>query len=379
MSAKKPPDLGRKNPLLYKPINVLHLDSLNPRLPETAHNRSEDEVLKIIARDFYIEELARSMAKNGYFDEEPLVVVPRELPKKYSTGTEFKGYIEKNSTHFVVVEGNRRLSAARLLLDADSRQALNIRGWPEIDASVRADLSQLPVIVYKKREEVIPYLGVRHITGIKKWDSYPKAYYLADLVKNQEVIEELELQTGDKQGSTRKSIIAFYILRQAQEEFDYDIDQAKEDFSFLILSLGQGPVKNYLGLPKRIKDISLSEPIPQEKMGELKDFLSWIFGEGRQKKRVIEESRDITNYLAHVLRSPEATQYLKTTRDLRAAYDLTDGEEAMLMKLLANASVNLERALGIAHRHKTDEVKAEIKKCQETIRRLLLSVKARND
>ena len=73
--------------------------------------------------------------------------------------------------------------------------------------------------------------------------------------------------------------------------------------------------------------------------------------------------------------SESAVQYLRQTRNLIEAYDLTDGEEAMLQKLLRTANTKLEKALGVAHRHKTPDVIDEIKKCHETIGRLLKSIK----
>jgi hypothetical protein len=378
MCPKENISLGQKSPLLYKPIEVLHLDDLNPRLPEEIHGKSEKEVLKALFNNFYLEELALSMAQNGYFDEEPLVVTPKDLPKDLSS-SKFKEFIEKEDTHFIVVEGNRRLSTAMLLLNADLRQELNIRSWPDINKDIREDLKILPIIVYKTREEILPYLGVRHITGIRKWESYPKAFYIAKLIKDEYPIEEIENQTGDTQGSIRKNCISFNILEEAREEFDYDINQAKEFFSFLILSIGQGSIKRYLGLPKRLKDIPLSNPVPTEKLNELKNLLSWIFGEGKDKPRVIKESRDITNYLIHVVDSEEAIKHLEITRDLQAAYELSDGEEAMLKRILVNTNKNLERALGIAHRHKTEDIIKEIEKCYETLGLLIKSVKSKND
>ena len=65
---------------------------------------------------------------------------------------------------------------------------------------------------------------------------------------------------------------------------------------------------------------------------------------------------DITNYLSTVVGSKSAIEYLRRTRNLVEAYDLTDGEEVMLQKLLRTANSKLEKALGVAHRHRSAEV-----------------------
>jgi hypothetical protein len=64
--------VSRRTPL-YIPVSRLFLDPENPRLPKEAQGKSEGELLEVLFRRFNLEELAYSMAENGYFDEEPLV------------------------------------------------------------------------------------------------------------------------------------------------------------------------------------------------------------------------------------------------------------------------------------------------------------------
>ena len=125
----------------------------------------------------------------------------------------------------------------------------------------------------------------------------------------------------------------------------------------------------------KLEDIDLESPVAREHLRNLRDLLSWLFGEGSKVLPVINESRDITNYLSSVVASPSAVEYLRQTRNLKDAYDLTDGEEVMLQRLLRTANTKLEKALGVAHRHKTLDVIGEAEKCQETAARIVKSVK----
>jgi hypothetical protein len=370
---------GRKRPLLNKPIEKLHLDNENPRLPEEVVGKSESQVLKVLYKDFYLDELADSMTKNGYFDEEPLVAIPLKLPKSTTPDTKkFKEFIEKNDAEFTVVEGNRRLATAKLLLDSNLRDQLSIKNWPAISKEVEEDLKILPVIIYTKRSEVVPYLGVRHIVGIQKWDSYAKARYIAKMVDEGRSVKEVEEQIGDKQGAVRKNYVSYKLLGQIEEEFDFDTRAAKNDFSLLFLAIGQGNIKRYIGLPKKLSETSPDEPVPQDHLDDLRNLMSWIYGDDKYLP-VIKESRDITSYLTHIVASPEALEYLQKTRDITGAYDRTDGEEKMLIRYLGTANTKLEGALGIAHRHRTLEVISEVEKCEQTIQRLLKTVKDTND
>ena len=389
---REPAGAGHKRPQLDIPIQRLHLDPENPRLPEEAQGKSEEELLKHLLDHFDLEEIADPMGKNGYFDEEPLVVIPRKIPASALPGpglrdsAGFLRFINDASTHFTVVEGNRRLATALILQDESLRRKLRVRSWPEISDAVRDDLKILPAIVYPVRKEVLPYLGVRHITGNKKWNSYAKARYIADMLREGHRIEDIELQVGDRAQSIRKSAIGYYMLHEAKEEFDWDINKAKEDFSLILLAIGQRNIKLFLGWSKtvptskeikslKLEEIALGSPVPEDHLRNLRDLLSWLYGEGSKVRPVINESRDITNYLSTVVGSKSAIEYLRRTRNLVEAYDLTDGEEVMLQKLLRTANSKLEKALGVAHRHRSAEVVDEAEKCYETASRVVKTVK----
>jgi len=368
----------RKHPQIDISIERLHLDTDNPRLPADIQGKGEAELLRTLYRGFNLDELIDSMFQNGYFEEEPLVVIPNKLSKKLlSSKTSNKGFeefINDEKITFTVVEGNRRLAAVKIITNPEIRISLKIKTWKDPSPEVLDDLSMLPAIVYCTRDEVVPYLGVRHIVGIQKWDSFAKARYIARLIDNDMSIEEVEAQIGDSQSSARRNYISYKLLQQVHDEFDYDTKEAEEDFSLLILAIGQGKIKRYLGLPTRIKDTDPESPVPKENVDNLKNLMSWLFGDEKNKP-AIEESRDITRYLSHVVDSPNALKHLERTRDLIAAYDLSDGEEQLILRYLTNANGKLQTVLGIVHLHKTEDVIEEVEKCSETTKQLLKTVK----
>jgi len=379
MAKKTTMKRDRKHPQIDVEIEKLYLDTDNPRLPKDVQGKGEADLLKCLYKGFNLEELAESMLQNGYFDEEPLVVIPRKLPTKLSkadvNSKEFESYINDKTTEFIVVEGNRRLAAAKLITNPSFREKLNIKHWREPDNDVVLDLSVLPAIVYCKRSEVIPYLGVRHIVGIQKWDSYAKARYIAGLVDQRQKLQDVEAQIGDTRGSARKNYICYKMLEQSKEEFDLDTKPAENNFSFLMLAFGQGKIKRFLGIPSSAAEINLKAPVPKNKLDNLNNLMSWLYGDGR-KGPVISESRDITRYLTHVVESAEAVEHLKQTRDLEAAYELSSGEEQMVIRYLVLANRKLEGALGVIHRHKKSvDVIKQVNQCVETIKRLKETVK----
>jgi hypothetical protein len=394
MATNKAAGIGGRKPQLDIPIGRLELDPKNPRLSEEAQGSSQDELTTHLFDNFELDEIAESMAKNGYFDEEPLVVIPKNLPKKLQNrvyrlttdgALEYRAFITDGNTEFVVAEGNRRLATAKLLHDSNLRTRLKrAKSWPTPSAEVLQDISQLPAIIYAERVDVLPYLGVRHITGNKKWDSYAKARYIAEMIQAGKSVEDVEQDVGDKGQAVRKSAISYNLLRVARDELSYDITKAKNDFSLLLLALGQKGVKHFLGWKKtdgeKQKTLSLSEidllhPVADVYQEKLRLLLEFLYGD-KNKKSAISESRDITNYLSVVLGSEIATKHLIKTRDLLDAYEMTDGEEVLVQKLLQQANTKLERALGIAHRHPTEDVVAEAGKCLQTSRQLVKSLES---
>lgn len=372
---RKPAGTGRKRPLLNIPIERLHLDANNPRLPEEVQGKSEREVLGSLKEYFDLEPLAGSMSENGYFDEEPLVATPIGLPKQFkgksyevlNNDEKYLSFINNQKTEFIVVEGNRRLATVEFLLSSDLRSKFKIRAWPTISASIKKDLEILPVIIYPEREGILQYLGVRHIAGIKKWESFAKARYIDYMVKRGHQIDQMQAQVGDRSNSARKIYYCLRLVKEAQEEFEIDTKRVESLFSYLLLATGQGSVKEYLGIPRRWVDVDFGHPIPRKKLKNLKNFFSWIFGEGKDKPAVIRESRDITNYLAPILWHKRAIEHLILTRSLLEAYERTDAEEKLLEKYLKKANLNLEWSLSFLHRHKTEKIKRETRKCQETL------------
>ena len=312
------------------------------------------------------------MSQNGYFDAEPLVAIPRDLPAHLAkldssaiiAHEDYRPFIEAEDTEFIVVEGNRRLCAAKYILSGAKRQ------FPvPLNDAVRDDLKNLPIIVYPKRQDVIAYLGARHIIGTKKWDAFSKATYISNLSEEYKLsMDDIQTAIGDVTGSARKAYASYRMIQLIEENYEnVDTSEAKSNFSYLILSTGQGAIKDFLGLPKRWTDIDFSKPvIPKNKLENLLMLFLWLFGDGN-RKRAIKESRDITNFLSHIVQSDDAVRVLNDTWDVQAAFDISGGEEALIRTYFTRANMNLEKVLGILHRHKSDLIKKEVERSADTI------------
>jgi len=341
------PGKGRKRPQLNISHSQLFLDAYNPRLPEKIQGKADPDLLKYIKKAYYLDELAQSMSVNGYLDEEPLVAIPLNMPAKFEGVEEDELKVDENyinfindpSTNFTVVEGNRRLSTVKILLSGEFSK------YMPLDDEIREDLEILPVIIYPERDTVLTYLGVRHINPVRKWGAYEKARYVAQMIEQHKIsVDQVQKRIGDTSNSARKTYTCYRLIQLMEEQFEYDSQEAKENFSFLMLATGQGAVKRYIGLTERWNDIDFDNIIPVEFYEKLKRFFHWIYG-GDSKKAVILESRDITSQLSPVLNNPESIKYLEEYNDLEGAYERSDGDDLLLNKYFANALKNLDKSL----------------------------------
>ena len=89
----------------YIETETLNLDPKNPRLREDQHGLSQPKLLEVMS-DWGLEEIAASIVENRFWAHEALLVVDEKL------------MLKAKQSSIVVVEGNRRLAAVRLLLAA---------------------------------------------------------------------------------------------------------------------------------------------------------------------------------------------------------------------------------------------------------------------
>ncbi len=86
----------------------LRLDPENPRLPEEVIGESQSAILRYLFDNAVLDELATSYTNNGFFEHEPLMVA-------------------RDDHHYVVLEGNRRLAALKILLQDEEQWRLVCR------------------------------------------------------------------------------------------------------------------------------------------------------------------------------------------------------------------------------------------------------------
>jgi len=113
-------------------LKALLLDAYNPRLPPSQHGKSQEDLAVVLEMGFDAYTVAESMARHGYFVSEPLIVIRAE-----------------SADRFVVIEGNRRLTALLgLTCEAVRREFATPERWDALAAACPFNAeTSIPVVV----------------------------------------------------------------------------------------------------------------------------------------------------------------------------------------------------------------------------------------
>jgi hypothetical protein len=341
-------------------VDEIMLDPENPRLV-FSETPSQLDLAKRLYEDEALDELMPSLRDNGFFEEEPIVVIPND--GRYA------------GEKWICVEGNRRLATVKLLLSAKLRSSVGAEDWVALSGSSAARLQVLPTVVYSNRQKILPFLGFRHITGAKKWEPFQKARFIARLVNDGHGIAEIQDIIGDTTQTVKRLYQDYVVYRQMEEEVPFVARQARRKFSLLEVTLNQRPIKSYLGMPNRLPSQAVTGPlVSDERVDELKQVMGWVFGDGSQDP-VLSDSRDIPT-LAKVLADDDARAFLVATRDLDAAYEYAGGERDYLLGRLGKAERLVAEATGLSAQYADDEdiqvLVGRLKKAVDALSRVVL-------
>ncbi len=327
----------------WEPFEHLRLDIKNPRIASITNDEelSQDELVKLLWTEMAVEEIAISIAVNGYFSGEPLFVIPDVKTKE-------------NSTTFIVVEGNRRLAAVRILLNEQLRQEIKAT---ELDEHISIDklqtLRTLPIIKYSTREELWKYLGFRHINGPKPWDAFSKAQYISQVHDEYEVpLNDIAKMIGDKHSTVKRLYRGYEVLVQAEQQTNFDREDRfrnKFYFSHLYTALDQPQFQNHLNIER---DSSLKEsPVPATHLDHLEELMVWLYGKKSDGlEPVVKRQNPDLNILREVISKQESLTVFRALASrgspfaLARSHEIAIGDKRRFSDALIEAKDKLQQA-----------------------------------
>lgn len=326
------------DPNVIRDISVeqLLLDSENPRLSWRVEGDSQEDLVKLLWTEMAVDEVALSIAENGFFRSEPLFVIIKSPEGK-----------DPPKQLYIVVEGNRRLAAVRLLCDDNLRRKVGATDLPRLDEKKRARLNTLPGIICQNREDLWTTIGFRHINGIKPWDSFSKAKYIADVHETYRTpLEEIAQKIGDRHSTVKRLYQGYRILEQAELQTKFSRgDRARNRFYFshLYTAVDQKEFQDFLGIAP---DTSLRRnPVPQPKLTELEELMTWLYGKKSAGiEPVVQTQNPDLNLLRDVISKPESLSALRSGYTLNQAHAVAIGDKRRFSDALTKAKIELQNA-----------------------------------
>ncbi len=324
------------NPVSIVPLSDLELDPENPRLPASLQ-RDQQSMLDYIAATTSIEELMEAIAQNDFFPGEPLIVT-------------------KSNGRYIVVEGNRRLTALKLLQDPQNCSKPGDR-MRQIAANAAYRPDQIPVIDCPTRTEVLPYLGFRHITGVKPWEPLAKARYIKQMFDHTDPntsIKERYFETARTIGSRRdhikRSLDALAVYDVIKDADFYGIEGLSEEslkFSVLSTAIADERIGLFIGTEQETQDgIEPTDPIINPsalKERPISELVHWLYKQDEKGKTKVGESRNL-RLLSAVIGNRKALESFRSGSPLKIAYQLTSDSTEDFMGLLYQAEGLLSEA-----------------------------------
>jgi hypothetical protein len=343
------------------PVGQLHFDPENPRLPPSVDSQDESSIVSFFIDDASLLELASSIATQGFFPGEPVLVCPRPEDEDATQVPE-----PTDASEYTVVEGNRRLAAVKLLTDPSLAPTTRRQQTFETLRQERTPPADLPTIIFATRDAILDYLGYRHITGIKEWDPLAKARYLENVRDRRKKMEQpsslrdLGRLIGSNAPYVGRLLAGLQTWRRLTERDWFaqrGLDPDTLPFSLFTTALNHDPLVSYMGFAA--DDPSL-EGIDD---ANVEDIAEWLYVKRPDTNKTALEDSHNFKLLDEVVKSGDAIAALKGGERIRRAAILALDPSRIFSEALAEGQRQLviaERYAGDIHEATSDDEAALI-------------------
>lgn len=311
------------------PIASLHFDPKNPRFPKSVEGTLTADVLRFMLQDANLLDLMRSIAAQGFFPGEPLLVSPHPT----------------EAEHWIVVEGNRRLAATLLLRDPGS--ATTRKEAVRTVAALAVPPDTLPCLQFPARSDILEHLGYRHVTGIKEWEPLAKARYLKERYQEAtgsptDRFRQISRTIGSRSDYVGRLLTALAIYEKIETHKFYeivDLNESTLEFSLISSVLAYEKIVRFLGIAS-----AQSMDLDGLDREGLEWLTKWVFERNpTTKKTIVGESRNI-RVLADVVSHERSLDALKGGSSLGLAAKLSGAAVDSFLAAIGSAAENVSLA-----------------------------------
>ncbi|EDF9812421.1 AAA family ATPase [Salmonella enterica subsp. enterica serovar Tennessee] len=284
-------------------------DQINVSDSEIKEKSVQQRTLRLISGDKnqYIQDLIDSFRANGFLPVDQIQV--RAL--------EDNGY--------VVIEGNRRIAALKILYSEYENRGNNLGKIPP------DFFSTIPVVIYpdSTEEHHLTLMALKHISGNKKWGEWNQAKLLEKLSSDFKLSEnDICHRIGISKVELRRSLRALSLVAQYRAS-DYGDQFTESRFPIFRQAVRNQSLKVWLGWDEdtaKAKDIKNRDIffslLSREPVDEEDEDGHVGYGERYLEPAIFK--RDDIDLLSKIINDERALAQLLATRDLNSAYRASD-------------------------------------------------------
>jgi len=248
-------------------LKNIFLDPNNPRFSIETEVKIPDKKImekavqeKCLTRmkNYGIDALRESIRRVGFMPIDKVVVRP--LP----------------NGKFVVVEGNRRIAALKILQREIDNSEI------QLNEKIKETILKFNVFEYRGTEKDIAWIiqGIRHISGIRNWPSYQQAEVLVKLSQEKKIgVREASNIVGIGPIIAGRLVRALNGFKQAKKDDEYGQYIKPSHFSYFAEAIFVKPILyEWLSWSEKSKKF--------ENIKNLKKLLSWIIPKDGKDARI---------------------------------------------------------------------------------------------
>jgi hypothetical protein len=301
-------------------LNKIHLDPNNPRFvsmnwdhitdDRIAEEAVQKEIQLKLEREFSVDRLVMNIEVNGYLP------IDRVIVRKF------------DDDKYVVLEGNRRICAAKILEQKFSAKPESVS--EEIIETIR----EIPCLVYTGSDSEASWIfqGLRHIMGIQEWSAFNKARLIVTLMEEEELsLTDVGKRFGLTPFGAGQWMRGFYAFKQAKESSDYSREMDERAYPYFqeLFSRSTASLREWLDWKEADKNFA----------NELNfnEFLGWLYPrdienidetidtttiKGDWKNRKLVKSADLRTLSYLLSKSSKEFELFRSEGDLEKAYTL---------------------------------------------------------
>ncbi|REF27968.1 ParB-like nuclease family protein [Xenorhabdus cabanillasii] len=268
-------------------VSALKLDRKNPRIPDYEPTRTTKDIVRFLFKNEKIQLLIEKIVNKGFINHDPI-------------------YVIKEKDSYIVVEGNRRLTALKCLLDPTLAPTIPAQKKIEkLKAKLGNELiEKIEVVVAPSRLDVENILFELHSEGKLQWSRQQKNKFISEAgISSGETIEQIAARF-DVSASEIYDSVQEYLIEKYFPYIGLSTEQESKalnssfSISFMSRVLNTALFKEKTGF--KIEGNAIKTTIVENKF---KKILKHIVSDILDKKidsRSLNKTEDINKYLEKI-------------------------------------------------------------------------------